>query len=66
MKTQKQEILDLICERLDTKKEQKEILKDSREQSLTQMIELDKEIFKINEEIHQIEEVLTTLVKNIQ
>ncbi len=66
MKTQKQEILDLICERLDTKKEQKEILKDSREQSLTQMIELDKEIFKINEEIHQIEEVLTSLVKNIQ
>jgi len=66
MKTQKQEILDLICERLDTKKEQKEILKDSREQSLTQMIELDKEIFKINEEIHQIEEVLTTLVKNLQ
>ena len=66
MKTQKQEILDLICERLDTKNEQREILKDSREQSLTQMIELDKEIFKINEEIHQIEEVLTTLVKNLQ
>ncbi len=61
MKTQKEEILQLILERLEKKSEQKEILKDSRADALTQMIELDKEIFKLNEEIHEIEQVLNTL-----